>query len=450
MPPMLPLRRPSDAAEAGPERRGSTSETVIRIPQPMHMPHSLTPDAAPASESRRHSRRASFTSPRTSALDEEEEAALYATRARWARKVIRRGLRARSRRQTFESIVRQAREMFLTDAARDAGAEENKFYSNAALMLRASLRQEPEVIEALGYAWQRVTHAELNIRSESRQCGAQARGRTIGSAELSLSRVAYATMIRKLYLTLKERDRDAKIHPNDCLRSVAEDWAKDAGGATVLNEPTFHNCWFELADLNVESVLTDEYAAWIRSSADAITEWRGEGDERWLGWRFDQSLLDSLSGHVKLRPNRNQTGERLSRWLSEGRSTAAFHKMLQSETYAADLLTGRIDPAAAQRDFERQRAFRPRRSAWELAFSKDEIRICGEEDEEDEAARHTRTCACTALRALLANLCRCGSGCPPAYRPTCPGTETSGFLRSKAPRVSLISQIQNKRLQRSP
>ena len=125
----------------------------------------------------------------------------------------------------------------------------------------------------------------------------------------------------------------------------------------MLSEPTFHNCWFELADLNVESVLTDEYASWIRSSADAITEWRGEGDERWLGWRFDQSLLDSLSGHVKLRPNRNQTGERLSRWLSEGRSTAAFHKMLQSETYAADLLTGRIDPAAAQRDFERQRAF---------------------------------------------------------------------------------------------
>ena len=50
----------------------------------------------------------------------------------------------------------------------------------------------------------------------------------------------------------------------------------------------------QLVDLCVEGVGAVEYAEWLVNAADAITDWHGEGDERWLGWRRDGVLEWSI------------------------------------------------------------------------------------------------------------------------------------------------------------
>jgi hypothetical protein len=65
------------------------------------------------------------------------------------------------------------------------------------------------------------------------------------------------TMIRKLYLLLKQADSDYRISATECARSVATDWPKDCGGRSTLDERQFCSCWFELVDLCVDGVRAD-------------------------------------------------------------------------------------------------------------------------------------------------------------------------------------------------
>ena len=235
-------------------------------------------------------------------------------RTRWAMDVIQQCIKNRHARQSFAAVVRKAQEMFMTPEAMDAGASGGIYYTKAALMVRVTLRNDPVVESALAYAWQRVVHAEMNIRYASREhlIAFRAGGR-MGSGQLVLSRAAYATMIRKLYLLLKDDDRDAKINPAECLKSIQEDWPKDSVGQSEMSESAFQSCWFELADLVVEGLRAEEYAVWLADAADAITMWRGgaaaaaaergaaaEGDdeEHWLGWRCDEHFLDRGSCHT--------------------------------------------------------------------------------------------------------------------------------------------------------
>ena len=41
--------------------------------------------------------------------------------------------------------------MFMSEDALDMGAEDNEYYTNAALMVRAGLREDPLVVEALRF-----------------------------------------------------------------------------------------------------------------------------------------------------------------------------------------------------------------------------------------------------------------------------------------------------------
>ena len=162
------------------------------------------------------------------ALDEEEarERTLVA-RVHWAQAVISNVMRKQHARESFASIVQQAKEMFMTEAAVEAGAENGRYYSNAALMVRAGLRHEPEVAEALAYAWEKLTLAESNISRDFRAAPAPVAVAGLMSLEgnaqapvQSLSREAYGTMIRKLYLLLHQQEADPKIDAVECLMTV--------------------------------------------------------------------------------------------------------------------------------------------------------------------------------------------------------------------------------------
>ena len=329
--------------------------------------------------------------------DTEAEAADSVAKTRWACAVIEHCIANRNGRQSFATVVRQAREMFMTTEAMDAGAEMGVYYSNAALMVRASLRNEPEVLDALKYAWQRVVHAELNVRIDSREPRVAFRVPFVGlssGTELALSPRAYATMIRKLYLLLKETERDARVNAVECVRSIKEDWPKDSAGGGDLKEVQFFNCWFELADLVVEGLRAADYAVFLADAADAITDWHGEGDERWLGWRVDHHLLDTIAPAVQLRGSKRSVSRATYRFATRPRRRVTPEGTIELPAEDADDDGGDHDDAspvpepelsafpldkAQQLKLERkQAAFLARRRAWEVAFAADEMRIAGE------------------------------------------------------------------------
>ena len=339
--------------------------------------------------------------------DEEDPSGPSVARVHWAHAIIENCVRNKNGRQSFANIVKLAREQFMTEEAVDAGAENGRYYSNAALMVRATLRTEPEVEDALSYAWNRVTRAERNVTSSDRDGSFDPRQSPM-LHEPTLSHTAYKTMIRKLYLVLKHQERDAKVDAVECMMSIKDDWPRDSNGDTELTMTAFMRCWFELADLWVDSVRPEEYSAWLRTAADSITMWR-DGDvlseRQWLGWRFDPSMLEAITAHAKLpRKFQQQQTARMRRSrenaeggaLADGGNSPERNRSLRSEQLRNELLRsgtlggarlegdGGADVLEAtrlelerERDVEQRHIFGPRRRAWEVAFKDDEIRIAG-------------------------------------------------------------------------
>ena len=300
--------------------------------------------------------------------------------------VIERCIKSRNERQSFGNLLKQAREMFMSEDALDMGAEDNEYYTNAALMVRAGLREDPLVVEALRYAWNRIRLSERNLLLETREYefGPEKPPRD-GEPEFTLTKVAYGTLIRKLYIALKLREKsDAKINPVECLHSMKDDWAKDSCGQKTMSEMAFNKCMFELTDLWVEGVDASDYADFLTAIADAITAWRnpGGGDEgRWMGWRFDEETLDNLTLLVKLP---RELERRSSFSNSPGASSPVGIRAsspLELVTNVAYAIT-ELDKRKAE-DFERKRwwkasRFQSRRRGWMMAFVVDETRITGE------------------------------------------------------------------------
>ena len=210
--------------------------------------------------------------------DAAESARHAVAQINWALATIERCIATRRKRQAFAAVVSNARSMFLDADAIRAGAENGTFYSNAALMVRSSLRGAPEVVKALRYAWQTVLAAEPTR---------------------VLSQVAYATMLRKLYLTLKIDEGNVRIDATQCVRATRVDWPRDSRGCHELSETAFCQSWFELVDLWCDCVGACDYAAWLRRAAERITTCR-DGDKTCRCWRGDAELLDVLCTKVRL------------------------------------------------------------------------------------------------------------------------------------------------------
>ena len=83
---------------------------------------------------------------------------------RWALAKIEHCVAAKQGRDQFAAVVKRAREAFFDDRAIAAGAKQGRFYTNAALMVRESLREAPEVKDALRAVWCTVCSAEVSCR----------------------------------------------------------------------------------------------------------------------------------------------------------------------------------------------------------------------------------------------------------------------------------------------
>jgi len=203
--------------------------------------------------------------------------------------VLEAWARRKKQRLRFQQIVREARELFLDERALDAGALDSQFYTNSALVVRKQLMESGPVQRAMAAAW----------KSVSKACGD-------GSGQRELHYEDYVTMMRKIYLQQKIVARDADVDVDDFYRSLKADWTEDARGKPTLNEDDFKRCWFQLVDTYTETVVADDYEAWVAGTLEAILS--GESE-----WRSDDSLFDELKVVTKRDPRLHA---RLKSWNS--------------------------------------------------------------------------------------------------------------------------------------
>jgi len=203
--------------------------------------------------------------------------------------VLEAWARRKKQRLRFQQIVREARELFLDERALDAGALDSQFYTNSALVVRKQLMESGPVQRAMAAAW----------KSVSKACGD-------GSGQRELHYEDYVTMMRKIYLQQKIVARDADVDVDDFYRSLKADWTEDARGKPTLNEDDFKRCWFQLVDTYTETVVADDYEAWVAGTLEAILS--GESE-----WRSDDSLFDELKVVTKRDPRLHA---RLKSWSS--------------------------------------------------------------------------------------------------------------------------------------
>ena len=85
-------------------------------------------------------------------MTDEEEIA-------WAIGKLSKCIKRRRSAHAWMDAINKAKEMFLDPRAKEAGAEDGVFYTTAALTIRQTIINEPEMQEALEYAWSHVTEA---------------------------------------------------------------------------------------------------------------------------------------------------------------------------------------------------------------------------------------------------------------------------------------------------
>ena len=121
--------------------------------------------------------------------------------------------------------------------AKAAGTSSSKYYTDAAVLHRLELAEQPAVVAALDSIWEAAN--------------TDARDRIIDRSE-------YLMMHRKITLAL-----DPTIKPRDFKQAVREEWKEDSEGKKGLDRERFDWCWFELADMWTDTMEAEEYARFL-------------------------------------------------------------------------------------------------------------------------------------------------------------------------------------------
>ena len=183
----------------------------------------------------------------------------------------------------------ELRQLFMDDNAVEAGAEENKWYTDEMLLQRELLREHSLVTTALKDAWESLLPPGCR----------------------TMTKQAYWEVGRRLYLALAVQTKSIDVDPYDCIERIGGDWMDDSDDHGVIDYDGFRRAWFQLADLNTDGVGAARYAKWVRNCTNQITL----PNENNSGWQRRQlrksrdlleTCFDLLSEDVK--------AERIERW----------------------------------------------------------------------------------------------------------------------------------------
>ncbi|KAG2778224.1 hypothetical protein Pcac1_g11445 [Phytophthora cactorum] len=120
-------------------------------------------------------------------------------------------------------------------------AQELLNYTPEALALRFSLRNHPDVIDAVKQLWC------VELPRDEMGC---------------IDQHGYASLFRRIGRSLEPDATKRRLRRME--KTIKEDWSRDSKGESVMSFATFFDSVFELADLWCETIDVDEYIAFLR------------------------------------------------------------------------------------------------------------------------------------------------------------------------------------------
>ncbi|ETO77220.1 hypothetical protein F444_07546 [Phytophthora nicotianae P1976] len=147
-------------------------------------------------------------------------------------------------------------------------AQELLNYTPEALALRFSLRNHPDVIDAVKQLW------SIEFPRDDMGC---------------IDQHGYASLFRRIGRSLEPDASKRRLRRME--KTIKEDWSRDSKGESVMSFANFFDSVFELADLWCETIDVDEYIAFLRTLLQRVSAIRrNKQDPNDQGKRILRSL----------------------------------------------------------------------------------------------------------------------------------------------------------------
>ncbi|KAG1683411.1 hypothetical protein DVH05_015318 [Phytophthora capsici] len=147
-------------------------------------------------------------------------------------------------------------------------AQEILNYTPEALALRFSLRNHPDVIDAVKQLW------SVELPRDEMGC---------------IDQKGYASLFRRIGRSLEPDANKRRLRRME--RTIQEDWVRDSRGEAIMGFANFFDSVFELADLWCETIDVEEYIDFLRRLVQRVSSIRrNKRDPNDQGRRFLRNL----------------------------------------------------------------------------------------------------------------------------------------------------------------
>eukprot|EP00644_Phytophthora_capsici_P007722 jgi/Phyca11/48210/gw1.61.88.1 len=134
-------------------------------------------------------------------------------------------------------------------------AQEILNYTPEALALRFSLRNHPDVIDAVKQLW------SVELPRDEMGC---------------IDQKGYASLFRRIGRSLEPDATKRRLRRME--RTIQEDWVRDSRGEAIMGFANFFDSVFELADLWCETIDVEEYIDFLRRLVQRVSSIRDPND----------------------------------------------------------------------------------------------------------------------------------------------------------------------------
>ncbi|EEY60853.1 uncharacterized protein PITG_13602 [Phytophthora infestans T30-4] len=160
-------------------------------------------------------------------------------------------LKARGLLKNWEDGPVVLTEDLYSRARNEQEAQELLNYTPEALALRFSLRNHPDVVDAVKQLW------SVQLPRDEMGC---------------IDKKGYASLFRRIGRSLEPDASKKRLRRME--RTITEDWSRDSKGESVMSFATFFDSVFELADLWCETIDVDEYITFLRRLVQRVSALR--------------------------------------------------------------------------------------------------------------------------------------------------------------------------------
>lgn len=235
--------------------------------------------------------------------------------------LIQRQYRNYRLRKRWNGILEELDRKYLTSPLVRAEKETNKWYQPAMMLRRERLWRSAEVQKALQLAWDAVSAASKLRHSD--RTGAP-----------SLSWQQYYEISRKVYIVLMKRN-----DPREAFLLAKLDFERDTRNWPDKSTPVFERrvgradffrSWFELADVNTDSMDAGTYSGFVDQTAHTIVKLDPSTGAYML--RPDAEIYELVHAHTKAQ---KKVRDQLLAWHKRSAPSSRGHAHYEAPTVAS-------------------------------------------------------------------------------------------------------------------